>query len=137
MEQPHHGMRILVAEDNLINRRLISKVLERMGRPALVVENGQEALDALADGPFSMILMDIQMPVMDGMEATRRIRAGEVASADPDIPIIALTAHTHDDDRERCISAGMTDHLPKPIDIGELRRLVARHNPADGQTADG
>ncbi|NDY56814.1 response regulator [Desulfovibrio sulfodismutans] len=136
MDQPCNGLRILVAEDNLINRRLISKVLERMGHPALLVENGQEALDALADGPFSMVLMDVQMPIMDGLEATRRIRAGKVACADPDTPIIALTAHTYDDDRERCLTAGMTDHLQKPIDIGELRRLIARHHPADSLTAD-
>jgi CheY-like chemotaxis protein len=127
MDQSPAGLRVLVAEDNLVNRKLISKVLERMGSLARMVENGQQALDALAGEPFSLILMDVQMPVMDGLEATRRIRSGGVPAADPDIPIIALTAHSQEEDRQRCLDAGMTDHLAKPIDIAELRRIISRH----------
>ena len=129
MEQPYDGPRILVAEDNLVNRRLISRVLERLGIGARMVENGQEALEVLAGESFSLVLMDVQMPVMDGLEATRRIRAGEAAAVAADIPVIAMTALTLDDDRKQCLAAGMTDHLSKPIDIAELRRLIARHLP--------
>jgi len=129
MEQPHDGPRILVAEDNLVNRRLISRVLERLGIGARLVENGQEALEALAGECFSLVLMDVQMPIMDGLEATRRIRAGEAAAVTADIPVIAMTAHTHEDDRKQCLAAGMTDHLSKPIDIAELRSIIARHLP--------
>lgn len=131
MDHSRQGSRILVAEDNPLNRRLISKVLTGMGRQARMVENGLEALEALAAEPFSLILMDIGMPVMDGLEATRRIRAGEIAAADPDIPILALTAHYDAEDRQRCLDAGMTEHLAKPLDVAELRRTILRLAPPE------
>ncbi len=119
-------LRILVAEDNPINQLVAQELLEGRGHRVRVVENGREALEALSREPFDLVLMDVRMPEMGGEEATRRIRAGEVAGADPGIPIIALTAYALEGDRERFLAAGMTDYLAKPITLGDLDRALAR-----------
>jgi signal transduction histidine kinase/CheY-like chemotaxis protein len=127
--------RILVAEDNLINQKLTVRILEKLGYQSDVVENGQEALAALARGSYALVLMDCQMPVVDGFEATKLLRQREAAdqeSAAPDflethhIPIVALTANAMRGDRERCLAAGMDDYLTKPIRKDDLKGVLER-----------
>ena len=108
------GRRVLLVEDNGINQRIGAALLARGGYECELASNGAEALDALARGPFDAILMDCQMPVMDGYEATRRIRAMETASGTR-VPIIAMTANAMEGDREKCLEAGMDDYLAKPV----------------------
>ncbi|WP_300439864.1 ATP-binding protein [Zoogloea sp.] len=114
------GLRVLLVEDNRVNQRLASRLLEKRGYEVSVAENGQIALAALEQGRFDAVLMDMQMPVMDGLEATRRIRANEAAGGLARIPIIAMTANAMQGDRERCIEAGMDDYITKPINANDL-----------------
>ncbi|MDO3377233.1 response regulator [Geoalkalibacter halelectricus] len=123
------GGRILLAEDNAINQRFAATLLTRMGLEVEAVDNGSVALDALAARPFDLVLMDVQMPGMDGLEATRRIRASSSPVVNSRIPIIALTAHALPGDRERCLQAGMNDYLSKPLDGAELRLALERWLP--------
>jgi len=118
------GGRVLVADDNEVNRVLVSKILERLGYRAVVVENGQQALAALRAQAVDAILMDCQMPELDGYEATRRIRAGD--APDPRVPIVALTAHALAGVREQCLAAGMDDYVSKPIDPRRLDEVLQR-----------
>ncbi len=115
---------ILVAEDNPINQKLVTILLEKMGHTVVMTSNGVETLKQFEEGSFDAILMDIQMPVMDGVEATQSIRLAE-AGGDNRIPIIALTAHAMSGDKERFIAAGMDGYLTKPIDINELKATLA------------
>jgi PAS domain S-box-containing protein len=117
--------RILLAEDNPVNRKLAMTFLHRLGFEAEEVENGRQALETLAKDRFDLVLMDVQMPEMDGMEATRRIRTGQ-GGDHMDIPIIALTAHAMHGDRERCLRVGMSDYLAKPIRMAELSAKLQR-----------
>jgi CheY-like chemotaxis protein len=119
-------LKILVAEDNLVNQKLLSKLLERRGHLALVVKNGQEVLDLLQENSFDVLLLDVQMPVMDGITAAREIRARE-AGTDRHLPIIALTAHAMLEDRQRCLAAGMDDYLSKPIVPAEFWAALDRN----------
>jgi len=117
------ALNILLAEDTYANQKLLTTVLRRRGHHVLVVDNGAEAVEAARSGRFDAILMDIQMPTMDGFEATAAIRA----IADPTmatVPIVALTAHAMQGDDARCLMAGMDAYLAKPIDIRELVELV-------------
>ncbi len=123
---PAGGLPVLLVEDNRINQRLATKLLEDRGYRVTHAENGQLALDALAHASFAVVLMDMQMPVMDGLEATRRIRAREAASGLPRTPIVAMTANAMQGDRERCLAAGMDDYLSKPINADELSRQLER-----------
>ncbi|EGJ51865.1 ATP-binding protein [Desulfocurvibacter africanus] len=120
------SLRILLAEDNPINQLVAQELLESRGHSVTVVENGRAALDALSLKPFDLVLMDVRMPEMGGEEATRRIRAGDIAGVDSGIPIIALTAYALEGDRERFLAAGMTDYLAKPITLEELDRVLER-----------
>ena len=126
--EPVHrkALSILVAEDNIVNQRLIQRLLERRGHRAAIVQNGLAAIAAWHEHPYDLILMDVQMPEMDGLEATRRIRAEEQATG-RHIPIVALTAHAMKGDRERCVEAGMGDYLSKPIGIDALDRVLAQY----------
>jgi signal transduction histidine kinase/two-component SAPR family response regulator len=121
--------RILVAEDNDINQLVTTKVLSGAGYTCDVAENGQEALTALSKETYDLVLMDCQMPEMDGFEATRQFRERETATATAarPVPIIALTANAMGGDRERCLEAGMTDYLSKPIDPVKLIDLIERY----------
>lgn len=119
-----YPMRILVAEDSAVNQKLIVTLLARMGYRADVAADGKEALDALRRQPYDTVLMDIQMPTMDGLEATRRIRAQWTEQMRP--RIIALTANAMSEDREACLQAGMDDYLAKPIQIYELEEALCR-----------
>jgi signal transduction histidine kinase/CheY-like chemotaxis protein len=116
------GRRILVAEDNTINQLIIRRVLERMGVYVEIVSDGAAAVAAVHRAPWDLVLMDMQMPGMDGVSATRRIRA-----MGRKLPVIALTANAMTTDRERCFSAGMDDFLSKPIDSYTLMRVLHRH----------
>ena len=118
---------VLLAEDNPINQKVACLMLDKIGYRADVVTNGHEVLDAVAQENYVAILMDVQMPEMDGLEAARRIRAEDSPARDPQIPIIALTAHALDQDRERSFAAGMDDHISKPIDSETIAQILARH----------
>jgi len=115
--------RILVAEDNTVNQLLILAILSRCGYHADVVADGREALQAVQSLPYDLVLMDVQMPVMGGVEATRQIR--QLSGAVADIPIIAVTAHALKGDRESLLQAGMSDYVSKPLDKNELLKKIA------------
>jgi CheY-like chemotaxis protein len=118
------GMRVLLAEDSMVNQKLAVALLEKGGHAVVVAENGEIAVDLAARQQFDVVLMDVQMPVMDGIDATKAIREHEKTSGNR-IPIIALTAHAMAGDRERCLQAGMDKHMSKPL---ELKELHARLN---------
>jgi ABC-type amino acid transport substrate-binding protein/DNA-binding response OmpR family regulator/anti-sigma regulatory factor (Ser/Thr protein kinase) len=122
---------VLLVEDNLINRQLAQELLERMGLLVRTAGDGRQALAALGDARFDLVLMDIQMPEMDGFEATAAIRAQPRLAG---LPIVAMTAHAMAGDRERCLAAGMNDHIAKPIDPERLLRTLAQWlRPAAGR----
>ena len=114
-EARRHKVRILLVEDNPTNQQVALGILAKLGFRADAVGNGREAIRALETAAYDLVFMDVQMPVMDGFEATADIRSGQTAIADPKIPIIAMTAHAMKGDRERCIEAGMDDYIAKPI----------------------
>ncbi len=118
------SLRILLAEDNRVNQRLAVGLLERMGHRVIVVETGQAVVNACRSEAFDLVLMDVQMPGMDGLDATRVIRNNE-ESLGQHVPIIAMTAHAMSGDRQRCLDAGMDDYLSKPIRIAELEEKIA------------
>ena len=115
---------ILLAEDNEPNRRLAEKFLRMRGHTVTAVANGRQALDALAGGCFDLVLMDVSMPEMDGLEATMAVRTHDGSAFDPAIPIIAVTAHAVKGDRERFLEAGMNAYLSKPLDLEQFERAV-------------
>ena len=121
--------RILLAEDNTVNQHVALGILKKLGLRADAVANGAEAVKALETIPYDLVLMDVQMPVMDGIEATRRIRNPESAIPNPRIPIIAMTAYAMQGDRERCIEAGMNDYVSKPVSWQALTEVLARWLP--------
>jgi CheY-like chemotaxis protein len=130
---PHRPL-VLVAEDNAVNQKLAIYMLEKLGYRADVAANGHEALAAISRIPYSAILMDCQMPELDGFEATREIRAQEALSG-THIPIIAMTANAMRGDKERCLEAGMDDYLSKPVKSEELKAILARWiGPASSAT---
>jgi signal transduction histidine kinase/ActR/RegA family two-component response regulator len=126
------GLSILVAEDNAVNQTIIQAMLRQLGHEVRIAANGREALDALAQDAFDLVLMDCNMPVMGGLEATRLLRAGMDHVRDSDVPVIALTANAMDGDREACLAAGMTDFLAKPVNIATLRQAIERVRGAVG-----
>jgi two-component system sensor histidine kinase/response regulator len=117
------GARILLVDDNHINQEVACEFLADAGMEVVVAGNGQECLDTLAGECFDLVFMDIQMPVMDGLEATRRIRS---QAAYASLPIIAMTAHAMTGDRDKSLAAGMNDHITKPIDSGALHKVLKR-----------
>jgi len=125
-DRPLH---ILLAEDNRVNQRVALHTLEKQGRTVVVVGDGQAALTALAQAPFDLVLMDIQMPVLDGLAATAAIRAQEQTQG-IHIPIIAMTAHAMQGDRERCLTAGMDGYVTKPLKAADLAAAIAQLRPA-------
>jgi CheY-like chemotaxis protein/HPt (histidine-containing phosphotransfer) domain-containing protein len=122
-------MDVLLVEDNAINQKLAIVLLERWGHRVTVAENGEVALDWVAKHTFDVVLMDMMMPVMDGLEATRRIRAMGTDAAK--VPIVAMTANAMESDRERCMEAGMDDYISKPIKAQELLALLQQVGRGD------
>jgi PAS domain S-box-containing protein len=134
-EMRHGQARVLVAEDNLINQRVALGMLEKLGVHADVANNGEEVLGALARQAYDLVLMDVQMPEMDGLEATRLIRAGAREVLDPEVIIVAMTANAMKGDAEVCRAAGMNDYLVKPVAAKRLGEVLARWliDPRDGE----
>ncbi|MEP7244300.1 MAG: ATP-binding protein, partial [Gammaproteobacteria bacterium] len=124
------GRRLLLVEDNAVNARLAVHMLTRMGHAVDVAEHGRDALERLSCIPYDLVLMDCQMPQMDGFEATRAIRNLASSVLDHDVPIIAMTANAFAEDRERCLDAGMNDFLAKPVERRVLEAMVEKWLPA-------
>jgi two-component system sensor histidine kinase/response regulator len=120
------SLRILVAEDNAVNQMLVARLLEKRGHTVKIVANGREALESLEQGTYDLVLMDVQMPEMDGFEATGELRKREKQTG-LHIPVIALTAHAMKGDRERCLESGMDGYLSKPIRAQELDDLLENY----------
>jgi CheY-like chemotaxis protein len=120
------GAHILLAEDNLVNQRVARAMLEKAGHSVVLASTGQKALSLWEQQPFDVILMDVQMPDIDGFEATAAIRKKEKESG-AHTPIIAMTAHAMSGDRERCLDAGMDNYISKPIHAAELLDLVEKY----------
>jgi signal transduction histidine kinase/ActR/RegA family two-component response regulator len=133
------ALRILVAEDVALNAEMLQHTLQRAGHTVRVVADGERAVEAVGEAPFDLILMDVQMPVMDGLEATRAIRA--LSNSQAAIPIVALTAYASQDDLRACLDAGMNDYLTKPLDRSKLQAALARWggavHPGSVMTASG
>jgi len=129
-------MRVLVVEDNLVNRKLALTILAKMGLGAEAASSGAEALEALGSSLYDLVLMDVQMPEMDGLEATRQIRSRDSTILDPGVPIIAMTAHAMSGDRERCLEAGMNDYITKPVSPRELYDVLDRWLPRDPEAPE-
>jgi len=125
------GLRVLVAEDNKVNQLVAKEILAKVGVEAVVVGNGQLAVEQAATGAFDLVLMDLQMPLVDGLEATRRIRRTWTADR---LPILALTAHTFAEERATCLEAGMQDLVPKPVDPAFLYGKLSRWRPEGTRT---
>jgi len=122
---PSRRLEVLVVEDNRVNQTLARRILDQRGHQVTMAENGRQALDALDRGRFDVVLMDVQMPVMNGLEATAHIRARE-QGGDRHLPIVAMTAHAMRGDRERCLAAGMDGYLVKPIQADEMIAALER-----------
>jgi CheY-like chemotaxis protein len=122
------GLRVLLAEDNRVNAKLATRLLEKLDCRVHRVENGKEALEAWSTGEFDLVLMDIQMPVMGGFEATAKLREAEEGTGSR-TPVIALTAHALAEYRDKCSAAGMDDYLTKPMNIKDLKMALHRWSP--------
>lgn len=122
------GLRVLLAEDNQVNQLVATRILEKLGHQVTLVSNGREALSAVESGKFDLVAMDVQMPEMDGLEATAAIRKWE-QNAGSHVPIIAMTAHAMKGDRERCLEAGMDGYTSKPIRIRDLEQVISELVP--------
>ena len=128
--------KILLAEDNLVNQKVAVRFLEKRGHTVVLAETGKQALAAWQQQTFDLILMDVQMPEMDGFEATAVIREQETSreyKQGAHIPIVAMTAHAMVGDRDRCLAAGMDDYVSKPIDANSLFAAIERAVPAASQ----
>lgn len=127
---PDRQLRVLVVEDSRLNALVLTHLLVRCSCVLHCAADGRQALDCLRRNPYDLVLMDIEMPVMDGIAATQAIRSGEVGTEARDIPIVAITAHTTEQDRARCLKAGMDGFVPRPFApetlAGAIRRALAR-----------
>jgi CheY-like chemotaxis protein/HPt (histidine-containing phosphotransfer) domain-containing protein len=131
--------KVLLVEDHPVNQKVARKLLERLGLTVDVADNGELALDRLRERPYAMVLMDCQMPVLDGYSATRRLREIEAEQGKARTPVIAMTAHAMSGDRERCLQAGMDDYLSKPLDRQLLEQTLSRwmqHAPTPAPAMD-
>ena len=134
-EMRRGALRILLAEDNVTNQQVALGILKRLGLRADAVANGAEAVRTLETVSYDLVLMDVQMPEMDGLEATRHIRDPASAVKRHDVPIIAMTAHAMQGDRERCLEAGMNDYVSKPVSPQALADALERWLPRDDGAA--
>jgi CheY-like chemotaxis protein len=128
------ALQVLLVEDHPINQILATTLLKKWGHRVELAKNGQEAVDLFATRKWDVILMDMQMPVMGGLDATRLIRAAETAGQHT--PIIAMTANAMDSDRQACLQAGMDDHLAKPFNAASLQAMLERHVAVSGVAGD-
>ncbi len=128
-ERPQFNARVLVVEDNATNQVVAKGMLKTFGLSIDLVDNGEEALQALEHIPYDLVLMDCQMPVMDGYQASRRIRDPRLGIGDQSLPIVAMTANAMQGDREKCLAAGMNDHIAKPVDLGKLQQALTHWLP--------
>lgn len=135
-ETARRRLRVLVAEDNAINRIIAIKMLEKLGHVAEGVTSGMDAIESLRAMPYDLVLMDCQMPVMGGLEATRIIRDPGSGVRDPRVPIIAITAHAMKGDRDRCIEAGMDDYVSKPTKVRDIAAAIDRCVPGMAKFGD-
>lgn len=126
---PSSGIRVLLVEDHPVNLLVTRKMLDRIGCRTDTAADGREAVEALKRNEYDLVLMDCQMPEMDGFEATRVIRAPGSGVLNPAIPIIAMTAYARSGDREKCLESGMTDYLSKPVEPDQLSAVIRRHAP--------
>ena len=129
-------LQILLAEDNVVNQKLATAILEKAGHHVILAHNGLEAVRQWNESQFDLVLMDVQMPEMDGLEATRQIRKAEEAKGKR-TPIIAVTAHVMTGDRERCFAAGMDDYISKPFQKQQLLSALERFSQAEPSAAAG
>jgi CheY-like chemotaxis protein/HPt (histidine-containing phosphotransfer) domain-containing protein len=134
--EPPQSLRVLLVEDNRVNRIFASDLLESRGHEVILAENGRVALEYLVTHAVDVVLMDIQMPVMDGLAATRAIRAGHL-DIDPGLPVVGLSAYAMDQERERFLAAGFDDYITKPIDVEAFFAVVARVLARRGRTPVG
>jgi CheY-like chemotaxis protein len=119
-------LKILLVEDNILNQRIVTFSLKKYNHEVTIANNGLEAVERFSETKFDIILMDIMMPVMDGLEASVKIReVEEINNTEKRTPIIALTANTMDNDRDKCISYGMDDFMAKPFDIEKLKLIFS------------
>jgi signal transduction histidine kinase/CheY-like chemotaxis protein/HPt (histidine-containing phosphotransfer) domain-containing protein len=128
------GLRVLVAEDNAVNRNVLLRMLAKLGCEADAVATGREAVEAASRVRYDLVLMDVQMPEMDGFEATQHIRRAEAGGAGQ-VPIFGVTAHVMEEDRKRCLAAGMDEFLAKPVKLADLARSIGRLAPAHRASA--
>ena len=124
--KPAGSRRVLMADDNSVNRRITVGLLRRLGLEVDEAADGQEVLDAAANRQYGLILMDVRMPVLDGREATRRLRSSDGLATPSDVAVVAVTAHTGSGEREACLAAGMDDYLGKPFGLDELEAVTSR-----------
>ena len=130
------GQPILVVEDDAMNRTFAVLVCERAGLVVDIAENGAQAVELLSSADYALVLMDYRMPVMDGIEATKHIRAGGALARNQSVPIIALTANAFQSSYEKCIAAGMNDWVAKPVSVVKLLQIVQRWLPSLNQGKD-
>jgi CheY-like chemotaxis protein len=133
---PVRPLSVLLAEDNAVNATLATRLIEKAGHRVTHVWNGLEAVEASGAEPFDLIFMDLQMPELDGLEATRRIRSREQA-AGGHVFVVAITANAMKSDQALCEAAGMDAHMPKPIDVRALRALLRQRAPGEGTSSAG
>jgi CheY-like chemotaxis protein len=131
-EMPSRILQVLLAEDESSNAFAIKNLLQKCGHNVTVVENGKEALEKLEQSDFDLILMDIQMPVMNGIEATQAIRSSDKLGSKKNIPIIAMTAYAMSGDREKFLASGANGYLGKPFKLEDLRQVLKKHPPGLG-----
>lgn len=127
------GLRVLIVEDNYVNQKVAQRYVERLGHQADPAENGAQALDMLALQRYDVVFMDCLMPVLDGYETTRRIRAGRVPNLDPNLPVIAFSSYASETDRQKCQAAGMDDVVSKPVRFEDLQAVLERRVVKNGE----
>jgi len=128
LEKESQALKILIVEDNLVNIKIAIRFLDKMGHNVISATNGLEALDKLTREKFDLVLMDVEMPEMDGIEATRRLRNCETGTLNADIPVIAMTAHALNEFKEECLNAGMNDFVSKPVNFYELGIILKKYS---------
>ena len=128
-EASRQNARILLVEDNKVNKLVAEGILGKLGFIADTADNGQQAINMLEAASYDIVFMDVQMPVMDGYQATMAIRSGKTKAANPNVPIIAMTAHAMKGDREKCLQSGMDDYISKPISPRKLSKVLEKWLP--------